>query len=139
MVAATVAGMPTQGQSDASSDRALQSLEGLLSAASEVSALLGQLEERAAFIRRGRATGLPWHAIVPNEERPLIVEITAQAIALLSSASAEFRRNEARALYQEGLTMDDIAASFLVTRQRVSSLLRREKKTERGRAEEPVN
>jgi hypothetical protein len=35
--------------------------------------------------------------------------------------------------------MDDIAASFLVTRQRVSSLLRREKKTERGRAEEPVN
>ena len=36
------------------------------------------------------------------------------------------RRAEARALYDEGLTMDEIATLFGVTRQRVSGLLRKE-------------
>jgi DNA-binding transcriptional regulator LsrR (DeoR family) len=35
------------------------------------------------------------------------------------------RRAEARALYAEGLTMDQIAERFGVTRQRVSALLRK--------------
>jgi predicted transcriptional regulator len=40
-------------------------------------------------------------------------------------AGSKFRRVHARALYEEGLTMDEIAALFGVTRQRVSAVLRK--------------
>jgi transcriptional regulator with XRE-family HTH domain len=43
----------------------------------------------------------------------------------LDTLGADVRRAEARALYEEGLTMEQIAEHFGVTRQRVSALLRR--------------
>ena len=42
----------------------------------------------------------------------------------LDTGGAGVRRAEARALYAEGLTMEQIAERFGVTRQRVSTLLR---------------
>jgi hypothetical protein len=80
--------------------------------------------ERAEHIRVMRSEGRPYREIVPNEERPLIVELLTANLDLLSGVGSRLRRAEARALYDEGLTMDDIAALFGVSRQRVAVLLR---------------
>ncbi len=46
------------------------------------------------------------------------------ALEVLLGSGSRWRREEARALHDEGVTMDRIAALFGVTRQRVSQLLR---------------
>ena len=71
-----------------------------------------------------RSEGRPYREIVPNEQRPLIVELLTANLDLLSGVGSRLRRAEARVLYDEGLTMDDIAALFGVSRQRVAVLLR---------------
>jgi DNA-directed RNA polymerase specialized sigma24 family protein len=82
---------------------------------------------RADEIRRLRDRGHRYSEIVPIEERPLIVELLTRNLNELSDASSRFRRVEARALYEEGLTMAEIADLFGVTRQRVAALLERSK------------
>jgi hypothetical protein len=109
---------------DAGDDEALAALERLVSVTAGVLATLELVAERARFIAARRLEGLPWGEIIPIEQRPLVVELTADAMQRLAEASADFRRSEARALYAEGHTMDAIAVMFGVTRQRVSSLLR---------------
>jgi AraC-like DNA-binding protein len=79
---------------------------------------------RAAEVRRLRDEGRPWREIVSEEHRPLIVELLTQNIAVLTGAGSRLRRLEARALHDEGLSMERIAALFGVSRQRVSELLR---------------
>ena len=105
-------------------DETLAALQRLVAVAEHVTASLALVAERARFIADRRAEGLPYGEIIPLEQRPLVVELTAEAMQRLAEASSEFRRAEARALYAEGHTMDAIAAMFGVTRQRVSSLLR---------------
>src|SRR4051812_16070948 len=77
---------------------------------------------RAQLLRRQREKGLPYREIVPKEKRPLVVELLSTTLAELSDASARLRKAEARALYDEGLTMERIATLFGVTRQRVAAL-----------------
>jgi hypothetical protein len=85
---------------------------------------LSLIEVRAAEWQRFRDEGLCYSEIVWLEERPLVVELLADTIALLHEVSGPFRRVEARALHAEGVTMDRIASLFGVTRQRVSNLVR---------------
>ena len=128
----TLFGVPNPAKSDAAldadadHDEALAALMRLVSVTAAVLETLDLVAERARFIADRRLEGMPWGEIVPIEQRPLVVELTADAMQRLAEASADFRRNEARALYAEGHTMDAIAAMFGVTRQRVSSLLRGE-------------
>ena len=86
--------------------------------------LASMIIERAEHIRSMRREGRPYREIVPNEERPLIVELLSANLDLLAGVGSRLRRAEARVLYEEGLTMDDIAALFGVSRQRVAVLLR---------------
>jgi len=51
------------------------------------------------------------------------VQLLAAIQDKLTAAGADWRREEARALHREGLSMDAIALLFGVTRQRVSALL----------------
>lgn len=81
---------------------------------------------RAGEIRRARAQGQSYRDIVTSEERPLIVELTRESLDRLLHHGARLRRLEARTLHSEGMTMDEIASLFGVTRQRVSALLREE-------------
>ena len=111
---------------DTGEDEALAALKRLVSVTAGVLATLELVASRATFVVDRRLEGLPWGEIVPLEQRPLVVELTADAMQRLAEASADFRRSEARALYAEGHTMDAIASMFGVTRQRVSSLLRGE-------------
>ena len=83
------------------------------------------IKRRIALIRRRRAMGASYTEIVSSNERPLIVQLLTEGSTALDTLGAEVRRAEARALYDEGLTMEQIAEHFGVTRQRVSTLLRR--------------
>ena len=83
-----------------------------------------QMRERMTEIRTAHARGLSWREIVSTGEGPLIVELLTESARALDAAGAQARRMEARALYDEGLTMDQIARLFGVSRQRISVLLR---------------
>jgi DNA-directed RNA polymerase sigma subunit (sigma70/sigma32) len=83
-----------------------------------------QMKERITELRRAHSEGLPLREFVPREKTPLIVQLLTEATNLLHSYGNRVRRTEARALHGEGMTMDEIAKLFGVTRQRVSALLR---------------
>jgi Sigma-70, region 4 len=83
------------------------------------------IKERIAQLRRLRATGVPYAELVGNEHGPLVVHLLTESSAALDTSGANVRRAEANALYDEGMTMEQIAKSFGVTRQRVSALLRK--------------
>lgn len=78
---------------------------------------------RAEEIKRERAAGKQWSEIVSGD-RQLIVEMLTQNLAALTTTGSRLRRLEARALHDEGLSMEKIGRLFGVTRQRISELLR---------------
>ena len=102
----------------------LVALDALVEALRENIAADNEAIERAAHIRAQRARGLSYRAIVRSEEPPLIVELVCESLDRLSRNGANFRRAEAQALHDAGMTMAEIAELFVVTRQRVSALLR---------------
>jgi hypothetical protein len=83
------------------------------------------IKRRMARIRRARARGVRYADSVSNEDGPLIVQLLTESSTALDTCGAQVRRAEAQALYDEGMTMEQIARHFGVTRQRVSALLRR--------------
>lgn len=83
-----------------------------------------QILERIERLRQARSSGETWGEVVTQEEHPLVVELLAQNFSRLSAAGSRLRRAQARALHDEGLTMEQIAAAFGVSRQRISALLR---------------
>jgi hypothetical protein len=83
--------------------------------------------ERAEGLVAEHDAGRSWSEIVPLEDKPLIVELLSANLERLSSAGSRLRRAQARALHDEGMTMEQIAACFGVTRQRVSALLKERK------------
>jgi hypothetical protein len=82
------------------------------------------IKKRIAQIRRRRSRGASYTELVSSSDDRLIVQLLTESSVALDTCGAEVRRAEARALYEEGLTMEQIAESFGVTRQRVSALLR---------------
>jgi len=101
-----------------------EALDAVLEAVAQTQRRMSLIGARADEIRRGRAEGRGYAEIVAPDDRPFVVELLSDAIALLHDASGPFRRAEAGALHAEGVTMDRIAALFGVTRQRVSEILR---------------
>jgi hypothetical protein len=83
-----------------------------------------RMKERIAGIQAALAAGKRLREVVPREEKPLLVELLTLSAQNLSAYGSRVRRLEARALHQEGLTMEQIAQLFRVTRQRISTLLR---------------
>ena len=76
--------------------------------------------ERISGLRR---EGRDYQEILDAEERPLVVEQITENLDRLSEHGARLRRAEAAELYASGLTMEQIAELFGVTRQRVSAVL----------------
>ena len=103
---------------------ATAALEALVT---ELETCIGQLQhahERAQLLLSQRRQGHAWQDIVSLESRPLIVESISSVLASLTSAGHVFRREQARALNAEHVSINRIAALFGVTRQRISALLR---------------
>ena len=112
---------------DVGTDPVLEALEGLVRALRNNQARIEATIARAERIREQREEGLSYREIESGVERPLIVELTRDNLAALVEAGSRLRRAEARALHAEGMTMEQIAELFGVTRQRVSALLRSER------------
>lgn len=123
--------MPTEQRPDLADDEVLAALEELVAILQDRSHA-EQIGRRAAVIASERRAGKDFRAIVTQEQRPLAVELVARRIDDLVRASARFRRAQAVALRREGLTMDEIADLFGVTRQRVSTLLREARQAAEG-------
>jgi hypothetical protein len=79
--------------------------------------------ERADRLIAAHQAGRQWSDIVREEDRPLIVELLTANLNRLMSAGGQLRRAKAKALHDDGMTMEQIASFFGVTRQRVSALL----------------
>jgi Homeodomain-like domain len=113
------------GTTDNSDDTVLESLAALEEVLDDNGKRASLIKKRIAQLRRFRAKGVPYTDLVTGEDGPLIVHLLTEASTALDSCGSNVRRAEAKALYAEGLTMEQIAKSFGVTRQRVSALLRK--------------
>jgi hypothetical protein len=107
-----------------SRDDVLDALDALLAVLDENAAAFDAIRARADEIIDARDAGRSYRDIVSKEKPPLIVELVTANLDRLSRAGSRLRRAEALALYEDGLTMDEIAVIFKVTRQRVSALLK---------------
>jgi DNA-directed RNA polymerase specialized sigma24 family protein len=83
------------------------------------------IKKRIAQLRRMRAKGASYTELVSAHDSPLIVQLLTESSTALDTSGANVRRAEAQALHAEGMTMEQIAERFGVTRQRVSTLLRK--------------
>jgi DNA-directed RNA polymerase specialized sigma24 family protein len=83
------------------------------------------IKERIAQLRRLRSKGASYTELVSGDDSPLIVQLLTESSKALDTSGSNVRRAEAQALHAEGMTMEQIADRFGVTRQRVSTLLRK--------------
>ena len=81
------------------------------------------IKKRIAQLRRSRSKGASYTELVSTDDGPLIVQLLTESSTALDTSGSNVRRAEAHALYAEGMTMEQIADRFGVTRQRVSMLL----------------
>ena len=103
-------------------------------AESALTALLGELDRciaqleharrRAERLLEHRREDRPWLEVVTEESRPLVVESISSVMSSLATVGHAWRREQARALHDEAVSINRIAALFGVTRQRISALLR---------------
>ncbi len=105
------------------SDEVIVALERRKKALQDNVVLARQSIRRAGRIKRLRRRGLGYRDIVRDEERPLIVEMMRENLAKLVEAGSDFQHAQAYALYAEGMTMEEVAATYGVTRQRDSAML----------------
>jgi hypothetical protein len=89
-------------------------------------------KERLRQLERSRTAGVSWTEIVSNENRPLVVETITAVLADLGETGSRFRREEARALHREKVSMTRIGELFGVSRQRVSTILRGQRPSRRN-------
>lgn len=102
----------------------IQALDDLEQALERSVEMTERMRERIHYLRRELQAGRRLPEVVPVEESPLLVQLLTDSANLLHTYGTRVRRTEARALHQEGMTMDEIARLFGVSRQRVSALLR---------------
>ena len=113
-------------------DPVATSLDNLVTAVQEIDALAREAAERAERLRAQRERGHSYRDILSEDARPFPVDLVSQMTDALIDAGGKFQRAQARALYEEGATMDEIAELFRVSRQRVSKLLARAREADEG-------
>lgn len=116
----------TRSGDDGAADGAafLEALRDLDAALDENVARSRRMKQRIADLQAALSAGRRLADVVPGEETPLLVQLLTESAEALHACGSRVRRTEARALYREGMTMNEIARLFGVTRQRVSALLR---------------
>lgn len=102
----------------------MEALDDLDRGLDQAVAMTRRMKQRIEELREAHAEGRRLREIVPEEQTPLIVQLITESTNILHTYGNRVRRTEARALHREGMTMDEIAKLFGVTRQRVSALLR---------------
>ena len=105
-------------------ESATAALEALVTELDRCIAQLRHAHDRAERLLDQRRAGRAWLDIVTSESRPLVVESMSSVMSTLATAGHVWRREQARALLAERVSINRIAALFGVTRQRISALLR---------------
>lgn len=112
------------GSINTPADPVISALDNLVEALSRNIEASELAIRRARTIKELRAEGLDYRAIADETGEPLVVQLVTQNLERLRVYGAQLRHAHAAALHDEGLTMDQIAELFGVTRQRISALLR---------------
>src|SRR4051794_25671057 len=107
----------------AESQRTAAAFDTLVETLTETRREIDQLVERAGATRQAVASGVVLSEFVGGEPRPLIITKMTELLDRMSDAAAEVRRAEAHQLRAEGLSHENIAQLFGVTRQRAAALL----------------
>ena len=104
-------------------DLARQALRALVN-------VLDSNEERARYVRNRAEQiesmleqGYTWYQVLSTEERPLIVDVLSQNMALLNEVGGRLRREEARRLLVEGVKEQEIADLLGVSVDHVQVML----------------
>ncbi len=116
--------MAASNDTPARIDAFLEALSDLDRALDENIDRARRMKQRIIDLQRAHAEGRSISEFVPEEETPPIVRLLTESADNLAAYGSRVRRTEALVLYSEGMTMDQIARLFGVTRQRVSALLR---------------
>ncbi|SFP01612.1 hypothetical protein SAMN05660464_1964 [Geodermatophilus dictyosporus] len=125
---------PHRAATDPGEDTAVQALEELVREIDRCAAELQGARARAEVLLADRRAGHSWLELVTQESRPLVVERITTVLSALSGAGSAWRRAQARALQEERVSINRIAAMYGVTRQRISALLREGAPAERSDA-----
>ncbi|RZS90927.1 hypothetical protein EV189_0157 [Motilibacter rhizosphaerae] len=104
-------------------DAALDALRDLAEVLEQAAGDYRSLAQRCRELAVEKERVPAWRDVVEAEDRPLIVEAVTTLRDRVTDASARFRRSQARALADEGLSHQRIATMYGVTRQRVAALL----------------
>jgi hypothetical protein len=119
---------PTRQSPAADDDAAGSSTDSVLTAIAGAVGALRRFSDHTteildAFERAAetRETGASYRQIA--EDEPLFVEFSSGAFRELYDALSLLRRTQARALYEEGMTMAQLGRLLGVTRQRIAVLL----------------
>jgi hypothetical protein len=115
--------MGQNDQSPGGDDLFLAALDGLVTTLRETIDHAESAVRRADLIRGQRASGMTASQIIEHNQGPLLPETITRMLRGLLEAGSRLRRQEARALHDDGLSMEAIAQLFGVSRQRVSALL----------------
>jgi hypothetical protein len=105
-------------------DPVLGALDDLVEALSHNIAAGETVVKRSGLISELRGQGLSYRDIAQTIGEPMVIQLVSESLDRLRSSGARLRQAHSAALYDEGLTMDEIATLFGVSRQRVSALLR---------------
>ena len=81
---------------------------------------------RASVIKELRRAGSSFSEIAETAQGPLLVDLLTINLLVLQRAGHKLRRAEARALRDEGKSVEQIARIFGVSRQRISQILHEE-------------
>lgn len=105
-------------------DELLAALDAMETAARENAARSKEIQARAKRMRAGIAKGTPVAELLSTATGPLSVELVSRNLMTLQDVGSQLRYALAKALRDEGLTIQAIGDYFGVTRQRISALLR---------------
>ena len=104
-------------------DSALEALQALLKVLDANDERNRYVRTRASQIESLLAQGYTWQQVLSTEERPLIIDVLGQSMALLNEVGGRLRREEARRLLAEGMREQDIADVLGVTIDHVQAML----------------
>ena len=104
-------------------ERTRAALQGLVVALEATADDAARLAERARQLQADFTRGRRLADILPDAPKPLIVATVSELLDRLSESGAALRRAEARQLVAEGLSQQQVADLFGVSRQRVAALL----------------
>ncbi len=104
-------------------DPALDALHALVAAMRTNEERFRSAIERAGQIETLRGQGYTWTQILATEDRPLMIDLLTQSMAILNEIGGRLRREEARAMFREGAKRSEIADTFGVTAEHVDAML----------------